>query len=166
MSMEQVLHTSYRQTDKNLALVSKGRVEALRADSGKPRPEGLKRPWNWLPLVPLRYKGTAWSWYVGRAKRSEKPPDEKDRARSGLVPRVPPTAVTNGQDPGKTASNLVLLVPSLDTHVLPGPLSPLAANMVTPLAPRAPNWLQICWTYPSGRDCSFSPNEVVIVWGS
>lgn len=30
--------------------------------SGNPRPDALNRPWNWLPIVPLRYGGTALSW--------------------------------------------------------------------------------------------------------
>lgn len=65
-------------------------------------------------------------------------------ATSGPVPLVPPTAVTYGHEPGKIGVNLVALLPSFVTQEAPGPESPLATSMLTPLAPKAPNVLHTC----------------------
>lgn len=53
--------------------------------SGNPRPEVLNSPAFVLPIW-LKYCCTAPSWYDGRAKMFEKPPEEKDAATSGATP--------------------------------------------------------------------------------
>ncbi len=42
----------------------------------------------------MKYDCTALSWYEGRGKMFENPPDEKSTPTSGLMPVVPPTDVT------------------------------------------------------------------------
>ena len=59
--------------------------------SGNARPLVLKRPALVLPSC-LRYPATASSWYDGRAKMLEKPPEENAAAVSSM-PWVLPTEV-------------------------------------------------------------------------
>ncbi len=76
--------------------------------SGNARPDVLNFPAFVVPSV-VRYLVTAAVWYEGRAKKLEKPPDEKVAAIS-VSPVVPPTDVRNGQPEGNVGRN--------DVHVL------------------------------------------------
>ncbi len=68
--------------------------------SGKPRPVRLNLPLLVPPSL-VRKALTAFSWYEGRAKMLEKPPEEREAAVSGAMPTVAPTEVTKGQVEGK-----------------------------------------------------------------
>lgn len=69
--------------------------------SGYPRLVLLNTPGKSDGTVSRNW-ATAADWYEGCANRFEKPPPVKLIARSGLIPRVEPTAVTKGQDAGNT----------------------------------------------------------------
>lgn len=86
---------------------------------------------------------TAASCHAGRANALEKPPPVKLMARSGAMPSVEPTEVTQGHDAGKTAMN-VSFVHWLTVSWLPRtPPSPEALMTETPRAPMAMYPLQI-----------------------
>lgn len=76
---------------------------------------------------------------------SEKPPEEKVTACSGLTWRVPPTDVTQGQEAGKMGRNRGVLLPSLVRQDHPGPVSPDAKITEVPRAPRRAKRLQTVW---------------------
>src|SRR3954471_5052094 len=67
---------------------------------------------------------------------------------------------------GNIGRKCVVFFPSLVWNAEPTPVSPDEKITETPLRPSCPNKLQTVLEYDSGTDCSSSPYEVVMVWGS